>query len=208
MPALFLALLLVAHFFSQSISIIKQSASRPRLSDNFVLLMGAILILILPVTYGYRMIEYVHQFQYHQLARKEIANYINKRSGQHSIACIGLGTQACFPLVLYTHSEYAERFPSFWWYMGLRKLEKNSHQPAVLTQRMKDKLFLINSFAEDLNQYKARWVVVDTPRFQRIETKEFKIIRYLSENEKFRSAWQHYRYLTTIQSIKLYERVS
>jgi hypothetical protein len=196
-PALFLSFLLIAHFLSQSLS------SNFRFSDSIILLISLIIILLLPVTYYYITIKYVHQFQYRQSARQTIADYLNKDSGSHSIACIGLGTQVCFPLVLYTHGHYAERFPSLWWYPGLRKLEKNTHPSALLK---KDKLFLINSFAEDLNRYKARWIIVDMPHFKKIETPSFDIVKYLLENKKFKSAWQHYRYVVTIQSIQIYIR--
>jgi hypothetical protein len=137
-----------------------------------------------------------------------IADFINKQSGPHSIACFGLGTPDCFPLVYDTHSIYAERFPSFWWYLGLRYLEKNEQSPTITAQVTQDKKYFINSFADDLNKYKARWVVIDTLHFKQLENKKFEIVSYFSENEKFHAAWQHYHYLTTIKSIKLYERTS
>lgn len=209
MPALVLALLLVAHFFGQTVSFITQKPSGRRwLSwDSAVLIMGAVIILMLPASHCYRTMRYIYQFQNKQPANS-IADYINKQSGQHSLACFGLGTPDCFPLVYYTHSLYAERFPSFWWYLGLRQLEKSDQSTAVLMQVAKDKKYLISSFADDLNRYKARWVIIDTQHFQQVENNQFEIISYFSENEKFRAAWQHYRYLKTIKSIKLYERTS
>jgi hypothetical protein len=166
-----------------------------------------LIILTLPAGYYYRTINYIYRFQDKQPAHF-IAEYINQRSGPHSIACFGLGTPDCFPLVYATQSKYAERFPSFWWYQGLRQLETHPQQPAVLAQIIKDKHYLIGNFAEDLNRYQPRWVMVDANHFKRIETSSFDIIHYFSENKKFRAAWAHYRYLTTIKSVKLYERVT
>ncbi|MCD6039172.1 MAG: hypothetical protein K0S27_572 [Gammaproteobacteria bacterium] len=207
MPALVLALLLVASLFFQAISGVAYTSSRQRFlgGHSIILIFALVVILTLPASYCYKTVRYIYRFQDHQPARY-IADYINHYPGQHSIACFGLGTPDCFPLVYYTQSEYSERFPFFWWYSGLRKLETSRQPSSTQEQLKKDKYFLINSFAEDLNKHQPRWVIIDTQHFQQMEARPFDVIRYFSENKKFDVAWRHYRYLTTIKSIKLYER--
>lgn len=199
MPAFVLALLLLAHFLGQTLS----SKLRLISYDSAILAFGFAIILLLPAIYQYRITRFVNHFhQDHPM--NAIADYINKQPGTHSLACFALSAADCFPYIDDTHSVYAERFPSFWWYQGIRQFEKNNPSAKVLV----DKYYLINSFADDLNRYHARWVVIDTLHFKKIEVNQFEILSYFLENEKFRAAWQHYRYLTTLQSIKLYERIS
>lgn len=209
MPAFVLALLLGASCLGQTVSsMMKKSPKLGLFSvDSIVLIIGTAIILALPASYCYTVVEYMRQFQQKE-PTQYIADYINKHPGQHSIACFGLATADCFPLVYNAHGQYAERFPALWWYLWTRKLEKDSLDPARLTQVMKDKDFFITRFADDLNRYKAHWVVIDMQRFQQVETQQFDVLGYFLENKKFQSVWQHYRYLTTLQSIKLYERTS
>ncbi len=209
-PALTLALLLIAHFFGQTMSLMIRKRSRPIFltMDSVILSVGMAIILILPVSAYCGMIHYLYRFQDKQ-PEKQVAEYINQFPGQHSIACFGLGTPDCFPLVYDTHSQYAERFPSFWWYTGLRKLEKESQQKTVLSAQVaKDKKYLINCISDDLNKSKAKWVVIDMRNFKESGKNPFNIIHYFSKDEKFRAAWQPYHYLTSIKSINIYERIS
>jgi len=208
-PAFILSLVLVAYFFGQTVSFMMQKSPRLHFfsGDSIVLVVSIIIVLALPASYCYTVMKYIHQFQDKEPTHY-VADYINKRSGPHSIACFGLGTSDCFPLVYNVHGQYAERFPALWWYLWTRKLEKDSPNPANLTQVIKDKDFFVTRFADDLNRYKAHWVIIDMQRFQQVEARQFDVIGYFLENKKFQSAWQHYRYLTTIKSIKLYERIS
>lgn len=209
MPAFVLALLLVAYFLGQTVSAMLQKSSQLHLltNDSIALIIGIGIVLTLPASYCYTVIKFIHQVEREE-PTQYVADYINKHPGPHTIACFGLATADCFPLVYKAHGQYAERFPALWWYLWTRKLEKDSPNPASLTQVIKDKDFFMARFADDLNRYKAHWAVIDLQRFQQVETPQFDVIGYFLENKKFQATWQHYRYVTTIQSIKLYERIS
>ncbi len=203
LPAFILAFLLLAHILGQSISPKNQGWN----FDNLILMLGMIILLIGPLIYQYRIVNYVFHFQ-KLYPTNDLVNYINQQPGQHSIACLGLGTPDCFPVVTYTDSIYGERYPYFWWYNGIRALEKNPQSREVSAQLIKDKKFFIDNFADDLNQHKPRWVLIDNVHYKKIENAQFEILDYFSQNKKFREAWKHYRYLTTLDAVKIYERIS
>ncbi len=203
MPSFALALLLVAHLAGQAITTTKQSYF---IDKSFIIcLLGIVFVLTLPAVRYVKVLKLYSKSQ-SQWPASAIAAYLNTQSGPRSIACFGLGTTDCFPLVYYAQSSYAERFPSFWWYQRLRFLETSKQPKEVMVQVEKDKKYFIDSFAEDLNRYKTRWVVIDLHHFQQLENAQFNVIQYFSANEKFRDVWRHYRYLTTIKSITIYER--
>ena len=136
-------------------------------------------------------------------SRNKLIAYINNSSKQHSIFCFCTGTICCFPLVYETQSVHAQRFSQFWWYRGLRFSEKYSVYP---DQVIKDRTFIINAIAADLNHYRARWVIIDNNDFNIAEDIDVNLISYLSENKQFRDAWQNYDVSTRIDNYTIYER--
>lgn len=205
LPSLILSLIIIASILGQAIA----SCARKNLNhyffrwDSIIILMGLAMVLVFPLHYQHRLTNLVKQF-HHDHPMNAVSDYINQQTGPHSLACFALGTADCFPYVFDTNSIYAQRYPSFWWYRGLRYDEK-THPSEKMTR---DKNTLIDYFAEDLNRYHPRWVAIDEKHFKILENNQFDIVNYFLTNEKFRLAWQHYRYLLTLNSIKLYERIS
>jgi hypothetical protein len=208
LPAFGLAWLLLADFFGQVVSAVNLKKMNRRALCSYVasLMAAAVIVLAVPVNYCYQLLDYIHRFQQQQVVYP-LAKYINAQAGEHSIACFALGTPDCFPLVYFIHGQYSERFPSFWWYKELRRLDRNSALPMLLAaQVQKDKRYLLESIAIDLNRYQTKWIIINQSRFQEGENKPFNIISYFAKNEKFRTAWQHYHYSAIIGSDIIYER--
>lgn len=191
-PALALAYLLAAYYLGQLFSWdIKKN-------DRYLLLGPIFLILNVPIYNALVMVQYwIYYRGTHPM--NTLAELINRYPGKHAIACMPFGTGDCFPLVYMTNSQYAARFPSLWWFKGLRQFD---NYPIRSPKINKDKDYLIDCVANDLKNFKARWVIFNNAIFQAND-----LITYFSENKSFREAWQHYRYLTTIATYPVFERV-
>lgn len=195
LPAFGLAFLLVMHYFGQAVEDGKRI---------FLPIVVMVVILIYPIFHCYQVYQSILLFTQNDPGRKLTA-YLNSFSGEHSVHCFSTYSAAtCFPLVYQTNSVYAQRFPAFWWYTGLRLAEKNHINPV---QVRKDKAFLVDKIAEDLNRHQARWVIIDENSFNWMEDKDFSLINMFSENNRFRVAWQQYGYKTNIDHYSVYERI-
>lgn len=207
-PALGLAFLMVAHYFGQSLLALSLgSQSRWKMVRELGLLVTVtVLVLSAPLYNSYQIFKFMQIFAQANPANKLTA-YINSRPGTHSVYCFtSTGTYRCFPMVYQTKSQYGQRFPFFWWYTGLRFAGKQSNNN-MLSQRIeKDKNYLIDSVAYDLDRFQAKWVIIDSDSFKKIENNDFDLIAFFSGNEKFRNAWQQYGYLTHIGNYQIYER--
>jgi len=157
-----------------------------------------LIVLFFPVYNGFLMLHYKRQLT-HSAITQHIAEYIESQGGVRSIACIPIGTQDCFPLVNLTHSIYASRFPSLWWYSGLRKMIEN---PIVKHRVLRDQNYLMSSLANDLTINHPHWVIVNTAIF-----KDEDLIHYFLQNKNFRAAWAYYRPVSQIDSYDIYERM-
>lgn len=130
--------------------------------------------------------------------------FINATFDKPSIYCFSSNTTGdCFTLVYLTKSTYAGRYPFFWWMKGLNKLEREGTL-TDLVQR--DKQFLIEAIADDLNRYKANLLIINTYDAKMTHGEFFNFGKYFSQNKKFANAWQHYQYFATIGVFELYHR--
>lgn len=196
LPALSLAFLLIMHLTGQAFN-----------GKNLILWVLTVMMVLLYPLYQLDQLLMRASVFYSQNTYNQLINYINSNSGPHSLYCFTTaGTHNCFPMVYQTNSEYAERFPFFWWYKGLRVAERVNKNNPVAERIAKDKDYLIDAIADDLNRYRTRWVVVDEKTFKNYEGKDFDLIHYFSENTHFRKAWQPYRYLASIEGSVIYER--
>lgn len=199
LPAFGLAVLIVMHLFSQAVD-----------DRGYVL---PVLLVAIVLFYPLQNSAIVYCYMYALANDKtytlnRLSAYLNSFPGKHSVFCFTAGgTTNCFPIVHPTQSDYAERFPSFWWYTGVRFKEQYSVNMQIAHQASRDKQYLINCIAEDLNRYQARWIVIDENSFKPVEKEGFNLIASLSENPNFWNAWQHYRYLSHFDNFTIYERI-
>jgi hypothetical protein len=136
-----------------------------------------------------------------------LAAYIHSLPKPHGIYCFSSNTALdCFPLVEQTHSYFAGRFPFFWWLRGLHKIEKTTISHSLSPVIAKDKNYLIDMIADDLNRYQAKLIIINKLQENALLGHDFDYISYFSQNANFRSAWQHYHYLKTIGVDQLYVR--
>jgi len=191
LPAFGLGVLLLVHMTSQAISGFL----------SFCLVSAIeIIILFLPLHNCYQFIDSTHQLK-KQVPDTQINTYFSQYKIlpiNRSISCFGVRTLDCFPLVYLTKSRYSSRYPAFWWFNGLRALEKKN-QPVA-----RDKNYFINIIATDLTQNHTQLILINEKEFKKIEKKQFDIVHYLSENKNFREAWRHYQYLMTVHPYKIY----
>lgn len=191
MPALGLACLLLALFFGQSIVSCVNKKSDTLVRDMFILSCAGILIFFPPLTYNYKMLQY-GLLKNRPDSLNKLITYIDSQPGSHSIFCFASASSgSCFPLVYDTHSEYGTRFPFFWWYRGLMRLKE---------EHAKEKKYLFDAVADDLNRYKSRLVIINTD--------DSRFMPLFLENKQFQKAWKQYSYRAQIGSYQIYERLS
>lgn len=183
LPALSMAYLLAVFYIGQ-------------LKYKSLIILLSIFIFVVPFYNYYGQIRYGVSLKKNH-AMNQAAQFI-RQSDAHTVYCIPWGTFDCFPFLAQMNGQYVERFPSFWWYTGLRHQEKKISLALTANQ---DKNYLIEQVVMDLR--KAHWVIFNDAIF-----KESEVIAYLSENTLFRSEWVHYRYRTHFGSYQLYERIN
>ncbi len=124
----------------------------------------------------------------------------------HSFYCFSsLTTGLCFPLVTMHKKEFAGRFPLFWWIRGLRKMEDK--YGSLPTDIMRDKTFLLDALAYDLNHYRPEIIITYKGDEKLFLPKGYDYPAYFSENENFKQAWLHYQWLENIGPFTLYRRM-
>jgi hypothetical protein len=200
-PALGMAFILMLHFLKQLTTQTKILSHTVRLKNILVFIVLLQIVGFLPLN-NYLMLIFMTQ-KHHATFSRQLAEYVASTQGERSIFCFNIYASDCFPLVYDENVRYAERFPSFWWYNGLRKVEKiNPHNPQLL----QDKKFLLDAVSDDLNHYQARWIVIDDRIYKHYEGDDFNLIYYLSQNENFKEAIKNYRYIKKIDNFSIYER--
>lgn len=160
---------------------------------HLALIVGGI-IFIVPFYNHYLAIQY---WLRPQPAVAQVIEAIKLTSDRPSLICYPLGTRDCFQGMNLNGREYATRFPSLWWYQGLRSLENKKNSPEI-TQ---DKLFFISLIAEDLQHYQPKFVI-----FNNAILPAAPMLEYFGQNAAFERAWQSYRYKITIKDYQVYER--
>ncbi|RDI46497.1 hypothetical protein [Aquicella lusitana] len=109
-------------------------------------------------------------------------------------------------------AQHGSRFSAFWMIGGL---VKQSYLPMKEDRRLqlqKDKRFLIDMIAEDLNRYKPVYVLIETTKnkthlafFEKSGGTHlptylpFEYLPYFLKNPNFQEAWQAYHYVTTLK---------
>lgn len=134
-----------------------------------------------------------------------LVNYINDHIPQKSYYFFTTD----IPHVMEQRAQNASRFSFFWMLPGLVKKSYHFKDKESYEQNNNDKKFFVDMVAEDLATKKPEWVFVDnSPKksyliwriSNRIIPISFNYLTYFGDNQKFKDAWQHYRYLTTIKS--------
>lgn len=171
--------------------------------DIVLLYVAAFIVPLYILSIGIRMGLYVKM----NSDLNDVIAYIQSTKKSPSIYCFSSNTTGdCFTLIYHTKSTYAGRYPFFWWLKGLRMLEKryDNHMPLYLN---KDKEFLVNMVAEDLNSYKPELLFINISDAKASQGEQFDFVRYFSMNQEFREAWQNYHYFKTIGVFEIYRRI-
>lgn len=133
-----------------------------------------------------------------------LVNYMNDHIPQKSYYFLTTD----IPHMMEPNAHNTSRFSFFWMLPGLVKQSYHLKGKESYEQNNKDKKFFVDMVAEDLITKKPGWVFVDnltkksylTWRTSHTITPiSFNFLTYFNNNQKFKNAWQHYRYLTTIK---------
>lgn len=136
-----------------------------------------------------------------------LRSYIQSLPQPQKLYCFSANTTMdCFPLVYDTQSEFAGRFPFFWWLRGVIQIEEERDKNSLPMVIDNDKQFLMNAMIDDLNQYQPTLVIINRYFEDLVLGEQFDYISYFSKNDKFRESWQHYHYVKLIGIYQLYAR--
>ena len=140
---------------------------------------------------------------------------MNKYAAHQSVYFFTTKIGDVFPILQYAaDTSSASRFSSFWMLGGLVKSSYLSPNEVDVSQKLKDKNFLIDMIVEDLNLNKPKFVFIDDRKtknlffygregknflFPQIEYLTFDYLPYFSTNKNFKTAWKNYHYFTTIK---------
>lgn len=162
-----------------------------------IVVLIAISVLIVPLYNSIgNLIFFAHEKSHSDYAT--LIAYLSKKEGEHSVVCFSpITTKDCFPLAAETKSTYASRYPFYWW---LRGMAKHDHDDAL-------GLFLVKVAADDLNDLKPRWVIINQLAATYAMGDGFDTIAYLSRFSSFQLAIAPYHHLKTIGKYDIYERV-
>lgn len=135
---------------------------------------------------------------------------IHQQKHLPSVYCFSANTTGdCFTLVYFSKSHYGGRYPFFWWLRGLRMIEMKAQEEkkGILSAKIqKDKIFLMNAVAEDLQKAKPDWLIINTFDEKNTLNSDFDFANYFSQNDRFRVAWSHYHYLKKVGIFDVYQR--
>lgn len=166
-----------------------------KLRSLFIASLGAVLFLypweyMLTSLYGSRPPE--------NSAVKTLLPFVNKYAARQPIYMFST-TMDSYPLVDYAHIDNASRFSFFWMIPGMIKQAAFSSNPKLNRQLNKDKDFLTQMVAEDMNRYKPKLVFVDISRHKNaMNYVDINFLDYFNQNAQFKIAWAPYHYLSTI----------
>ncbi|MES2218010.1 MAG: hypothetical protein V4501_06330 [Pseudomonadota bacterium] len=162
-----------------------------KVNFNWIALPQKILVLI-PFFYAvyffpinYNIMQYQGMRSQNKL-ENSLIEYINNFPNTGGVYCFSVNNSStCFPLVTYTHRDYSNRYPSFWW-MNIITNDPLKKSVAIDTTNF------INSIAEDLHRNHPQWIIIDAPGIARL-ARGFNIFKYFSTNKDFLAEWQHYK---------------
>ncbi len=160
----------------------------------------ALLLFTMPLGIFYKL--YVSSLNYKKATLKQLTNFLNEYARKELVYFFVTAGSYAFPTLDYTATKMAPRFYFLWMAAGLanQSLALGQASLAVLEQYRRDKNFLINMVADDLYQYKPRYIFIDQSKEKyRIQDKNFDYLAYFLGNAKFQQEWQHYRYFTTLE---------
>lgn len=170
-------------------------------------------IFIIAVSFAMPIVIFAEEvFQVIQLSQIKSINALKSRvktMPYHSIYCFSsITTGLCFPLVTMNNKEFAGRFPMLWWIRGLRKMENTYGDQSLPVNMIRDKNFLIDSLAYDLNHYKPELIIAYKGDEKLFLPEGDDYPAYFSKRENFKMAWSHYQWLDDIGPFRLYRRTS
>lgn len=111
-----------------------------------------------------------------------------------------------YPLPHYTDAAVCQRFDSLWivaYLVNKRRLEGEDKVRQYL--KNDNPYFFLNLISDDLNKHKPQLVFVDVKEINswiNHRFNHFDFLSYFLENNKFKQAWGHYHYLTSITGSK------
>lgn len=143
----------------------------------------------------------------HNSSLNEVITYIQSTHPAPSIYCFSSNTTGdCFTLIYHTKSQYAGRYPFFWWLRGLR-LREAAYRDGLPLALKQDKDYLVQVLIDDLNKDQPQLVLINQYDSKMAQGESFHFVDYFSDYSGFREAWGHYRFLKTIGVFEVYQRV-
>lgn len=128
-----------------------------------------------------------------------------KQLPEQSVYCFSSHTTGyCFPMASVVNKQFAGRPPFFWWIRGLYNKE---HAGQLTGKLLDEKELLIQSIADDLNNHRPGLIIMNEVDEKYSVAKGFTYAGYFSQNESFREAWKHYRFLTKVDTFVIYQRI-
>lgn len=207
LPAVSMACWLTVFYFSQVITscVANRSSKIDFIQDMLAIFIMAFLIFVVPAVgliIGARSFTETNK---NMLSEKVIA-YFHAHPKHYSAYCFSVtGTVDCFPLIYKLQSEYAGRYPFFWWYFGVQKLEKQygDKKPDFLVQGKK---YLIGTIADDLSHFKPDYILINYFVLNQLVGIDRNMLAYFSTDKKFREEWKKYHLVASIDQHDIYAR--
>ncbi|MCD6039170.1 MAG: hypothetical protein K0S27_570 [Gammaproteobacteria bacterium] len=205
LPAFGLACLLASFYICHALTVPLNEGMLSKI-DVFVIIAASFFVFSIPLEYAFLNTEKAI-LEKNNSDFRLLTAYINSLPVFRSLYCFSSNTtRDCFPLIYQTHSEFASRFPLFWWLRGLIKIENNGGAKPLPLFLAQDKKYLIDAIADDLTQHHAKIVIINNLLTTWELGSNFNFISYFSTNKKFRTAWRSYHYLASIGIYTLYVR--
>lgn len=133
-------------------------------------------------------------------ASEEIMNFMQTHAKHQPVYFLASSIFYIIPSIDYANAIPATRFITFWMIGGLIKEEQQTIDSKQQHKILKDKNFLIEMIAEDLEKNKPHLIFVDTNTYKyTLGYIHFEYVDDFMQNQRFRKAWQAYQYLTTLE---------
>lgn len=148
---------------------------------------------------------YWNGYNYKTAILNKLIAFIETQPPHQLLYAFTHGTNVVFPLVHYTDATVVQRFDCLWMIKGVAKEIYLHHERTVRKdiQHNKDKFFYVNMIVDDFEKHQPTLVFVQ----KKVSDVDyyFDFLDYFSENNRFKSLWKNYHYLTTLEVSEIYK---
>jgi hypothetical protein len=117
-----------------------------------------------------------------------LIQYMKSHTYEKPVYFLSVTIQDALPAIDYSQAILASRFAHLPWLPGI--LAEDANRPNH---------FLVNIIANDLNNQKPEYVFVDSRKYKDYRSQDFDYIQYFSHSPEFKTAFQSYHYIETIE---------